>query len=193
MSKYVKFNGLTVSKGNLKLDDFIVIFNLPSIITCPNCSKCASTCYASKAEVRYPKVKACRQLNFALSQKDSFVEDMVKLLIKTKTKVVRIHESGDFYSQEYADKWTNIALQLPEVQFYAYTKSPYRPCSDNINIVESILPDGSLNYGPVEVIVPKAKQFGAYVCPCKPGDRHKLCGSICTVCRTNPFVVFVQH
>jgi hypothetical protein len=37
--------------------------------------------------------------------------------------VVRIHESGDFYSVAYFKKWIEIAKKLPGKTFYAYTKS----------------------------------------------------------------------
>mgnify|MGYP003651091496 FL=1 len=36
---------------------------------------------------------------------------------------VRIHDSGDFYSPEYLNKWVTIAKQNKNVIFYAYTKS----------------------------------------------------------------------
>jgi hypothetical protein len=40
--------------------------------------------------------------------------------------VVRVHVSGDFYSQEYFDAWMKAADNFPDIQFYAYTKSiPY--------------------------------------------------------------------
>ena len=36
--------------------------------------------------------------------------------------VVRIHDSGDFYSKKYFTSWLNIANQCPAVLFYGYTK-----------------------------------------------------------------------
>ena len=188
-------NGITIGKGNKKLSDSIGIFNLPAIKTCPNCSSCAKTCYAYRDETgRYAHVIGpCREKNLQASKLDSFVEDMVETIIKSKVKVFRIHESGDFYSQEYADKWSQIAEKLPAVQFYCYTKSPYRPNAANINIVESILPDGSLNYGELEDMMEKACQFDAFICPCKPKDRSKLCGTKCTKCQTHRHVVFILH
>ena len=36
---------------------------------------------------------------------------------------LRIHDSGDFYSIEYLNKWLQIAKDNKEVIFYAYTKS----------------------------------------------------------------------
>lgn len=37
--------------------------------------------------------------------------------------MVRIHDSGDFFSQDYLDAWKAIAAAFPSVIFYAYTKS----------------------------------------------------------------------
>ena len=35
---------------------------------------------------------------------------------------IRIHDSGDFFSQDYLNLWTSIAGANPEILFYAYTK-----------------------------------------------------------------------
>ena len=37
-------------------------------------------------------------------------------------KAVRIHDSGDFFSEEYLLAWIDIARRTPDVLFYAYTK-----------------------------------------------------------------------
>ena len=45
---------------------------------------------------------------------------------KAKRVVIRIHESGDFYSREYLEKWLEIARHFetnPRVVFACYTKS----------------------------------------------------------------------
>jgi hypothetical protein len=47
---------------------------------------------------------------------------MVAEIIGKKVEVVRIHSAGDFYSREYLEKWIQIAMSLPKVKFYAYTK-----------------------------------------------------------------------
>ena len=39
---------------------------------------------------------------------------------------VRIHDSGDFFSDEYLKAWIYIARQVPDVLFYAYTKEVSR-------------------------------------------------------------------
>jgi hypothetical protein len=37
-------------------------------------------------------------------------------------QAVRIHDSGDFYSDEYLLAWMDVARATPDVLFYAYTK-----------------------------------------------------------------------
>lgn len=35
---------------------------------------------------------------------------------------VRIHDSGDFYDADYLDRWVEVAHEVPDILFYAYTK-----------------------------------------------------------------------
>jgi hypothetical protein len=48
---------------------------------------------------------------------------MVQEIISKRADVIRIHDAGDFYNVRYINKWFEIANELPEVRFYAYTKS----------------------------------------------------------------------
>jgi hypothetical protein len=40
-----------------------------------------------------------------------------------KIEKVRLHSSGDFFSQAYFDGWLNVARRFPNILFYCYTKS----------------------------------------------------------------------
>ena len=42
---------------------------------------------------------------------------------KKNTKLVRIHESGDFFSLGYLNAWIEVAKQNPDLKFYCYSKS----------------------------------------------------------------------
>ena len=127
-------NNIYLSNGNKKLkpseDTNFLIFNLPAIKSCPFATEhCRKYCYARKAEKVYPDVLPARERNFKASQEKSFVDDMITLIMAKrekqhkKTLVVRIHESGDFYNKEYANKWLEIARRCKGVTFMAYTKS----------------------------------------------------------------------
>jgi hypothetical protein len=48
---------------------------------------------------------------------------MIDEIKAKKAQVIRIHDSGDFYNREYVTKWLKIIDSLPNVKFYAYTKS----------------------------------------------------------------------
>ncbi len=121
--EYVK-----VSFGNKKLPKGTMIFNIPAIQTCPfRTPLCEKACYALKAERLYPNVLPAREHNLAIIRKGQFKPLMLEA-IKTnykKIKTIRIHESGDFFSQSYLDDWFAIAREFPEFIFYAYTKSFY--------------------------------------------------------------------
>ncbi len=48
------------------------------------------------------------------------------LIVKRKIKLVRFHQSGDFFSQAYFDAWLMVAINHPEWIVYGYTKAlPY--------------------------------------------------------------------
>lgn len=73
-----------------------------------------------------------RKFNWFLSMQECFVEDMVDEISRFRPKqnqkiYVRLHASGDFYSEEYLEKWMKIALVTKlmgkDYTFVAYTKS----------------------------------------------------------------------
>ena len=112
-----------LQKGNRKLPRTTGIFNLPSVKTCPFSTKeCRKHCYSLKAERMYPQVLPFREKCLKLSKSSEFKEVISDELFKRSFKAVRIHESGDFYSQKYFDLWVDIALLFPSLKFYAYTK-----------------------------------------------------------------------
>lgn len=146
---------LYVSTGNKKLKSNgkvrFLIWNLPALQTCPFSTElCRKNCYARKAEKQYPGCLPCRERNLELSKQDDFVSEMVKLIhrrqkhwrYRDKKIFTRIHESGDFYSVEYAQKWCEIAEQCPEVTFLAYTKS--LPFFEGLSVPKNLVIRASL-------------------------------------------------
>lgn len=53
---------------------------------------------------------------------DTPFDDYVAMWLEMGGKAVRIHDSGDFFSEEYALAWIDLARQFPQILFYAYTK-----------------------------------------------------------------------
>lgn len=107
-------------------------FNLPAGHSCPFARDCKIKvdrqtgkftttgtkyrCYAASAE-RFPGVREARWKNF---------EDILRgapIEIPKDATHIRIHSSGDFFSQEYFDKWLEVCRNHPKVKFWAFTKS----------------------------------------------------------------------
>ena len=204
MTKTTTSNGATatLTKGNLKLDKSILIWSIPAIQTCPNCQDCAKHCYARKAEKVYPAVLPCRNANWQAAESEDFVQAMVRLIKTTQKnakkytpKAVRIHESGDFYSKAYAEKWAQIARQCPDLVFYGYTKAVENlpeNLPNNMNIVHSLL-DGNVNFGSWEYVKALAKEHHAAICPYGLTKHHFTCGTDCQACLKKDKIVFLQH
>lgn len=115
---------LIVRRGNHKLPSTIGIFNLPHRTTCPGATAwCIKHCYAQKAERIYKQVIPYRYYCFELSKRKDFVDLVNKELAHCRKTHLRIHESGDFYSQAYVNKWTQIIKANPNIRFTFYTKS----------------------------------------------------------------------
>jgi hypothetical protein len=76
-------------------------------------------------EARHTSVRNSRWSNFnALRGKSR--EEMTRLILDSLSPfcgVVRIHDSGDFFSHDYLDAWLDVARQRPRTLFYHYTKS----------------------------------------------------------------------
>jgi len=95
-------------------------------------------CFAANQEMQYDALRANRWHNFDLLKeagKEGGAEAQSELIVKSieyffytegPKNEVRIHESGDFYNGEYLKAWMLTAQKMPDVKFYAYTKSvPY--------------------------------------------------------------------
>jgi hypothetical protein len=48
---------------------------------------------------------------------------MIESINRSKTKIVRIHASGDFDNVTYIKRWQRIVRDCPETVFYFYTRS----------------------------------------------------------------------
>ena len=90
-------------------------------LTCPMADGCVKFCYAKKGAYIWSNVKPAFEKRYQLSKTDDFVDAMYKEIVKKKPDYVRVHDSGDYYSKKYLNKWIDIALLFPEVKFYSYT------------------------------------------------------------------------
>jgi hypothetical protein len=95
-------------------------------ITCPFAGSCLKLCYAKRGMYRFGNVERALTKRYEASKEENFVQTITDELAKVKKDkqtYVRIHDSGDFYSPTYFQKWLEIARLNPTVRFYAYTKS----------------------------------------------------------------------
>lgn len=116
------------SNSNRKLaKDGIFAFGLPAIKTCPNAGICKEICYAKKGSYRYPVVTQAQESRFKLTRNLPLFKLVANAEIKKRNiKILRIHDSGDFYSTAYLSAWFTIMRENPQTQFYAYTKEVAR-------------------------------------------------------------------
>ena len=92
-------------------------------LTCPFADACIKFCYAQKGAYIWSNVAKVFEQRYELTKQDNFIEIMKAEIIKKRVDFLRVHDSGDFYSNKYFLKWMQIADQLPNVKFYAYTNS----------------------------------------------------------------------
>lgn len=134
---------LTFGEGNAKLNKRIATFSLPAGWTCPFANECfckadpktgkltdgpdcVFRCYAATTEARNPTVRNSRWRNFNLLNAARTTSKMTDLILASLPKgldLIRLHVSGDFFSEAYFKAWLNVARQQPNRIFYAYTKS----------------------------------------------------------------------
>lgn len=125
---------LHISTTNSKLG-CIPSFNLLPGITCSkeSCGHCLREgCYAVKNAFRagYDVEKNgvlrswAENTTLALHDLARLEDDLVEYFTRARhvVKLFRIHSSGDFFSDSYADMWYRIARQFPEIRFLAFTK-----------------------------------------------------------------------
>jgi hypothetical protein len=136
-------NKLKFAKGNAKLGKNTAIFSLPAGHTCTGAKDCLARahkvtgkitdgkdikfrCYAASGENLFRNIRISRWRNFEMLKGKS-VKDMADLIDASlpmkNIKLVRIHSSGDFFSQAYFDAWLDVARRNPGLIFYGYTKA----------------------------------------------------------------------
>lgn len=100
--------------------------NGTNIKTCPNAGACATVCYARNGTYNFSNVKRrhTQNLEYILEDPQGWFAQMLEEVSKPKMrgKHVRIHDAGDFFSQDYLEMWLRLARLVPEVTFYCYTK-----------------------------------------------------------------------
>jgi hypothetical protein len=133
---------LRFGQGNAKLSSAVTTFSLPAGHFCPFANECRSKanrqtgrikdgpnttfrCYAASEEMR-PSLRRARWHNADALRSCETKEEMAQLILDSLSPFagyVRVHVSGDFFSQDYFDAWQECARRRPGTLFYAYTKA----------------------------------------------------------------------
>jgi hypothetical protein len=89
-------------------------------------------CFSAMAETR-PTVRAARWHNWDLirntmyqgTDQPTLIADLIDMSLEFQPDLdlVRIHEAGDFWTENYMHAWIHVAQRRPRQTFYAYTKS----------------------------------------------------------------------
>lgn len=127
-----------------------------------------------------------------VTEKDNFVEDVIKQIQAEKISLVKLHRHGDFYSDKYYQKWIRIAKACPETHFFAFTHNheiDFSLAPDNLKLFYSV--DSA-----EQPMNPTARYFGFAVFKTNPNPRHehleaikvgsveaRVCASSCDKCQ----------
>ena len=167
-------------------------------------SACAKDCYARKGNHFRHGVQK-NFLNNFLFLKEAEKNNDAQLAVDTILKhipenaaLMRIHESGDFYSQWYVNVWEQVAIARPQTKFWFYTRSfdlDFSSISQLDNMACWASTDGE-NLKKAEEFVSANKQFrhaygpindedevpeNTVICPATSG-RLNVAGA-CSVCK----------
>lgn len=146
-----------MSMGNDKLKEnnhsCFLIWSMIGKITC-RCmtAGCCRTCYNNCRETKNNLFGKIHNLIFSML--DVFEPTITGIIekhqqLKGKKVYIRVHEDGDFYSEDYLEKWLNVSknLENKNVHFMAYTKEYFilynweKYQKDNFNFRYSIVDD----------------------------------------------------
>ena len=98
--------------------------NVPG--TCGGCCEgCKGACYAIRdAKFHHNSCIPALSKNTLMTRHDinGTFEQIKSALIKNKAKVLRYHSSGEIQNYDYLLHMVKLAVEMPNVQFYCYTK-----------------------------------------------------------------------
>ena len=144
MSKNTNTNNkLKFGLGNAKLAATIGTFSLPAGHSCPFAKECLSKsdrvtgkiidgahckfrCFAASQEMIFTNVRKMRWTNLEMLHFAGTMEKMAELIqnsLPWGISIIRVHVSGDYFSENYFLAWLNVAINNPHVTFYGYTKA----------------------------------------------------------------------
>lgn len=214
------FKPMLLKNGNLKLNNNVLQWDLPAVITCKyQCSHC----YALKSERLYKNTRVMRLRNlllieFSLSDV-AFCNELLQYFKKEciwynqrkGCDVLRLHSSGDIYTNDYLNfilKWVENINSMYSI--YIYTKQLDDITIDcinsnrvfsNFNIVKSFISIDDkkyINFGSPEYIQSISQKLDDkgikyHVCDYGNKTHQSTCMGNCKACLHYDTVLFNQH
>ncbi|MFF0629761.1 hypothetical protein [Streptomyces sp. NPDC004296] len=98
--------------------------------TCPSAGICRDICYARAGTYRFPSTLRAHEQNlqYVMDEPKAWKAQMIAELAHRRFQeplndvFVRIHDSGDWYSERYLRDWLDIMRTAPKTTFYCYSK-----------------------------------------------------------------------
>lgn len=207
--------------GNGKIDSSVLCQSIAAVLSCGcHCKNCYAANCMTGAHGDNVTLSWYRWYFIEKYFPEVYFKKVRFELARTKKTVVRLHESGDFMSNEDAAQWLAVMKEFSNIRFYTYTKRDFAAVAEmkklvNCNIVNS-LPCGKINYGSPEYIAALAAAIIAagkevHICACGTaaekeynkahkktednpgGDGRKYCGGVCKACAYCENVLFYEH
>jgi len=86
-------------------------------------------CYAASGEALYTLTYRQHRHNYLTIKKAKTVKQIKKLILESMphdAKVIRLHSSGDFFTESYFRAVLEVCKETPHIRWYGYTKAiPY--------------------------------------------------------------------
>lgn len=177
-------NKLSISPGNMKLGA-IPSVSLPACITCNPNAPCFKKCYAARITRRYKQSRDAYARNLEILNTDSSAYWLQVKAAAMVTRFFRYHVSGDIPNALYLINMVELARELPNTNFLAFTKQ--------YQLINSYLKDGGTIPNNLKIIF---SNWGSWKCEnpynlpvCEiifknetPRDNWKICGGNCSEC-----------
>ncbi len=105
MTQLITQNG-KLKKTSKAIGLKVMNFGIPALVdpssgrrTCPFAGACAKFCYAQKGAYSWSNVKPAFKYRYEATKQDDFVDRMVDTIKRKKAQMLRVHDSGDYYSR----------------------------------------------------------------------------------------------
>ena len=111
-------------------------WSLPAHRACPRANgTICDSCYAAKGCYQYATTRHAQDVRFRWTVDSMrtveglmlWIDTMVTAIAETGCRYFRVHDSGDMFSNRYAQAWLEVCIRLPHVKFWIPTRARQQP------------------------------------------------------------------